>query len=79
MWHMGDWGWGAGWMIVGWIWMVVFWGALIWLIVWGVKRLTEPRQPATGGQTPVEVLKLRYARGEVTRQQYEEMKRDLTT
>lgn len=28
-------------------------------------------------QDPLEILKLRYARGEITREQYEQMKRDL--
>ncbi len=28
-------------------------------------------------QTPLDILKMRYARGEITREQFEEMKRDL--
>lgn len=74
MWHMGGWGW--GWMAMGWIWMVLFWGAVIWLVVWGVKKVTEPHT-GQGSQTPLDVLKLRYARGEISKEQYEQMKRDL--
>ena len=33
--------------------------------------------PAQTKQTPLEVLKERYARGEITREQYELMKQDL--
>ncbi len=39
-WHMGDgWGW---WMVLGWVWMVVFWGLIIWAVYAVVRRL-EPR------------------------------------
>jgi putative membrane protein len=33
--------------------------------------------PAQTKQTPVELLKARYARGEINREQYEQMRRDL--
>ena len=34
-------------------------------------------KPAGTSQTPVEILKARYARGEVTREEYEQLRRDL--
>ena len=33
--------------------------------------------PSQTKQTPVELLKARYARGEITREEYEQMRRDL--
>ena len=33
--------------------------------------------PAATSQRPVEVLKARYARGEINREEYEQMRRDL--
>ncbi|HSB01793.1 MAG TPA: SHOCT domain-containing protein [Anaerolineales bacterium] len=33
--------------------------------------------PAPTSQTPVEILKARYARGEISREEYEQMGRDL--
>ncbi|MBI4310822.1 MAG: SHOCT domain-containing protein [Chloroflexi bacterium] len=72
---MGGVGW--GWMMFGWIWMVVFWGAIIWLIVWAIKRLSQGQQPAGQGQSPLDIAKARYARGEITREQFEQLKRDL--
>jgi putative membrane protein len=33
--------------------------------------------PAPTSQPPVEVLKARYARGEITREEYEQVRRDL--
>jgi putative membrane protein len=76
-WDWGQWGWGMGLMtILG----ILFWGAIIALIVWVVVRLT--RHGVTGGgggkPTPLEIAQERYARGEITREQYEQIKKDLT-
>jgi putative membrane protein len=62
------------WMLFGGIWMLFFWGAIIWLIIWGVLRLGGGH---TGSESPLEIAKRRYARGEITREQYEELRRDL--
>ena len=75
--HMGGWEW--GWMAMGWVWMFIFWGGIIALAVWVVKRLTQPRE---GGQapdrvSPLEIAKDRYARGEITREQFEQLRKDL--
>jgi putative membrane protein len=40
---------------------------------WGAP----PERTAPGGESALEVLKLRYARGELTREQFEEMRRDV--
>lgn len=61
--------------------MVLFWGGLIALAVWLVKALFSPGRgtlPPTGNTaTPREILDQRYARGEINREEYELMKRDL--
>jgi putative membrane protein len=50
------------------------------LAVWAVKRFTggasNLNQPL-GGQSPHEILQARYARGEITREQYQQMLGDL--
>ncbi len=57
MWHMWDIPIGMGWwMAFGWLWMVVFWGGLIALIVWGIKKLTE-RGSTTPKHDPLDVAK----------------------
>jgi len=74
MWGMHD---GMGWwMLFGSIWMVVFWAAVIWLIVWGVSQVTGGSR--RGEDDPVEIARRRYARGEITREQFELLRRDLT-
>ena len=74
MWFMHDFG---GWgMLFGGIWMFVFWGGLIALIVWGITRLTR-RDDSTVKHIPLEVAKERYARGEINKQEFEQIKKDL--
>ena len=73
MWMHGDVGW--GWMAVGWIWMFLFWGTLIGLAVWGISRITGVR--STSIATPVDIARVRYARGEITKEEFESLKHDL--
>ena len=68
------WGTAMGWWMVAW--MVVFWGGLIALIVWGIKKLTE-RGGSTPKQDPLEIAKERYAKGEISREEFEQIKKDL--
>ena len=49
---------------------------IVILIVWAVKRVTSGNS-ASVGQSPREILQARYARGEVTREQYQQMLSDL--
>lgn len=49
---------------------------IVVLIVWAVKRFSSGNL-STGGQTPREILQTRYARGEITRDQYQQMLSDL--
>lgn len=72
---MMGWGWGAGFHWLGFIWMLLFWGGIIGGAVWVVNGLVQRTRPGTAAR---EILDERYARGEITREQYAEMKADLT-
>ncbi|MDP2931978.1 MAG: SHOCT domain-containing protein [Chloroflexota bacterium] len=74
------WGWpdGWGWMVFGGLWMVVFWGGIIALIVWGVKKLTERGGTSGEKRSALDIAKERYARGEITKDQFEQLKKDLS-
>ena len=75
MWYMHD---GMGWgMAFGGIWMILFWGSLIALTVWGITRLTKRDDP-NPKRDPLDTAKERYARGEITREEYEQYKKDLS-
>lgn len=54
---------------------------IVILIVWAVKRFTGGaanwNQPSSS-QSPREILQARYARGELTRDQYQQMLSDLS-
>jgi len=74
MWHMADgWGW---WMLVGWIWMVAFWGVIVW------AALTIARQFSAGNRpldepSALAILERRYASGEISHEEFEERRRRL--
>jgi len=61
------------WMIA---WMVIFWGGLIALIVWGIKKLTE-RDGSARKRDALDIAKERYAKGEISREEFEQLKKDL--
>ncbi len=79
MWHFGD---GMGWwMMFGGILMVLLWGVIIALVVWGVNRLTG--RGGSGSTTPekrdpLDIAKERYARGEISKEEFEQIKKDLS-
>ncbi len=50
---------------------------IIALGVWIGLRLAHRNQPQIAAQAPLDVLKLRYAKGEITQTEYEEMKKNL--
>ena len=78
---MGGWmgpGFAGGWGL-GWLFPLVFWGAIITGVVFVVRAASQGGvgSPPQGAETPLDILKRRYARGEITREEFEEMKRDL--
>ena len=69
------WGTAMGWWMVAW--MVVLWGGLIALIVWGIKKLTE-RGGSTPKHDPLDITKERYAKGEISMEEFNQIKKDLS-
>ncbi len=73
-------GWGGyGFAPFMWLLMLLFWalvlGGTALLVVWLVR---QGRPAETGApRRALDILQERYARGEITREQYEQMKRDL--
>jgi putative membrane protein len=56
--------------------MLTFWGALILGIVLLIRSTRAGGRPQAHS-TPLDTLKRRYAAGEITREQYELMRKDL--
>ncbi len=82
-WHMGPGmmgNWGTGWF--GMIFMIVFWVllvvGLVFLIKWLILSTRSEKSEAGGGRRALEILKERYARGEIDKAEFEEKRKDLT-
>jgi putative membrane protein len=68
--HM-NWGWGGGLMMILWI---VLLAALIFWIVRSAQRSSNGH-PQT--DSAMDILKKRYARGEISKEEFDERKKDL--
>ncbi len=78
---MDGWGWGMG--FLGSLGMLLFWGLIIGLVIWLVATLTRLNQSAAGRNvapdTALDILRRRLAAGEITPQEYDELRRKLDT
>jgi putative membrane protein len=70
----GDWDMDGGWWIVMVVMMVLFWGAIIAVVVWGIRQFTGDRRR---DGSALDIAKERYARGEINREEFERIRRDL--
>ncbi len=73
---MNGMGWGGMWF--GWIiWLVII-GGIVWAVVTIVNNNNRKQQNYfPREEDSLEILKKRYARGEINREQFEQMKQDL--
>ncbi len=74
MMRFNDFGWnlGFGMGFFGLTLMIIFWAAIIWLVVWLISQ-----NKAKTEQNPKAILKTRYANGKITTKEYNEMKKEL--
>lgn len=74
----GSGGWGIGW-VISWIIGLIFFAAIIAAVVWLIGYVFRSGTgPSTRQEeTPLDILKKRYARGEINKQEFEEKKKDL--
>lgn len=75
MWDMHD---GSGWwMLFGCIWFIIFWAVIISFGIWIIRKLTE-RDSYEVSESALSIAKQRYARGEISRGEFEQIKKDLS-
>lgn len=76
MWGDYGWGWGMGFGMISVVlfWVLVILGIVI-LVKWVAGGSSGPGQPST--KSALDILKERYARGEIGREEFEQKKRDI--
>ena len=67
---------GLAW-VFNWIIMLLFWVGLIVLVVWVVRKLSKGGGSATKSD-PLDIAKERYAKGEISKAEFEQFKKDLS-
>lgn len=80
MWDGHD---GMGWwMLFGSLWFVVFWGLIIWAVITLVSKLSDGQSgqsgPSSREEPPLDIVKRRYARGEISKEDYDRLRSDLS-
>jgi putative membrane protein len=70
------WAWGTGGMVMM-LMMLVFWSLIIAAMVLGIRWLIR-QGDRSRSDTALEILRQRYARGEINREEFEAKRRDLT-
>jgi putative membrane protein len=74
--HWSNYGWGMGFGF-GWFLMALFWILVILGIIYLIKAIAGGRKWEEKEDTALEILKKRYAKGEVNKEEFEKIKNDL--
>lgn len=79
---MGNWSYGYGLgsfgMLFGWVLMIAFWVFVIWGVIAFVQWLSNQGSEGKGNMA-MNILKERYAKGEIDKEEFEAKKKDLTS
>jgi len=74
---------GHGWpgLIIGWVFAVVVLVGVVLLIVWALRRSggSPPQSSSAQGPSAKEVAQMRYAKGEINREEYQQIINDLNS
>ncbi len=72
-------GWGMGYGFFGWLMMFLFWILIIAAVVLGVRWFIDQGKlkGSSVEETPLDILKKRYASGEIDKEEFKTMRREL--
>jgi len=74
--HWSNYGWGMGFGF-GWLLMILFWVLVILGVIYLIKLIAGGKKGEEKEPTAIEVLKKRYAKGEINKEEFEKVKNDL--
>ncbi len=69
------------WMVFGGIVTIIFWAGVFALVVWVIAKLVGhegSRSVAGQKHNPLDIARERYAKGEITKEQFDQIRKDLT-
>ncbi len=75
MWFGEGMGW---WALIGILWMLIFWGGIIALVVWVVLKFTRHSVGNGPRRDFMDIARERYAKGEISKEEFEQLKKDLS-
>lgn len=73
----GGWMMSGMWLISGLFWIAIIAGVVL-LVKWLSERNDQGRTSNTASESPLDIKKKRYAKGEIDKEAFEQMKRDLS-
>lgn len=73
---MGGASYGFGWIFT-FLWLILIILAVAALAYWIIKENKSRFIDSSSNKTPVDILKERYAKGDITKEQFEDMKKEL--
>jgi putative membrane protein len=61
----------------------IFWIGIVALVIWLLVNQSNRnreyyQQPYPQQESPLDIIKMRYAKGEITKEQFDQMKKDLS-
>jgi putative membrane protein len=68
---------GMGWMLLGFVFWIFIITCAVLLVLWIIGKSGRGRR-VQDEDSAVEILNKRYAKGEITKEQYDEMKKDIS-